>query len=576
MKNHFAKGMTLVLAASIGMTGCNSLKKMKKKYDLVTYTVTPDPLEMHGDTVRIAVSGKYPEKYFWKKATVTVNPVIKTPNGEIPLKAKTFVGPKVKGAPTDAQVIAKEGGSFSYNDVVAYKPEMKNATFEIKSNGGYKAKTAEFPMKKIGDATIVTPLLVQAGGKTVMAKDEMPKTVPMSFNADIHYLINASNIRPAETKAEDIAGMVKFVDDATLEMMEGKKVVGTKPMYTIKGFTINSAASPDGELDRNSNLADERGAAAKKYVMEQLKKLNIEGNDAMFQMTSVGEDWAGFKSLMEASTVPDKEMILRILSTYSDNDKREQEMKNISKAYTEISDQIFPKLRKATITVNAEKTCKTDEELSRMATTIPDSLNIEELLYAANLTKDMNTQLAIYQAAARIYPNDWRGHNNAGCVLLSQNKVNDAGAAFEKADKAKSSPGTKNNLGVVAGLKGDWAGAEARFKEAGSQAEAVYNLGALYIKKGDYPNAVASYGSANTFNASLAKLLNGDKEGALRTIDGGEDASTAMGYYLKAVIAARMGNQAALTENIAKAFAKDPSLKNMAKEDKEFVKFKVD
>src|SRR5688572_2044757 len=120
MKNNFTKGITLVLAASVGMTACNSLKKMKKKYELVTYQVTPNPLEMHGDTVRIAVSGKYPEKYYWKKATVTVTPVIKTPNGEIALKSKTFVGPKVKNAPADAQVIAKEGGSFSYNDVVAY------------------------------------------------------------------------------------------------------------------------------------------------------------------------------------------------------------------------------------------------------------------------------------------------------------------------------------------------------------------------------------------------------------------------------------------------------------------------
>lgn len=565
-------------AATVVFSGCNSLNKMAKKYGTVQYTVTPNPLEMHGDSVKVAISGKFAPKYYWKKATVKVTPVIKSSNGsEIELKSKTFVGPKVKNAPKDAQVIQKSGGAFSYNDVIAYKPEMANSTLEIKANGSYKTKSKDFPQTKIADATIVTPLLAKADVKTIMAKDAMPKTQYLSYTADIHFEINKSAIRPAELKAEDIVGLLKFIADSKTDVLQDKKVINTIQNYTIKGFSLVAAASPDGELQLNSNLANERGEAAKKVIVDILKKNNIPvATNQLINVQSIGEDWDGFKKLMESSSVPDKEMILRILSTYSDNEVREREIKNISKAYTEIADQIFPKLRKAEIKVNAEKPAKSDDQLKQLVINKPDTLTIEELLYAANLLTDINQKLAAYQAASRIYPNDWRGYNNAGCILIMQNKVADAQAAFEKADQLNpKNPTIKTNLLAAAMLKGDNAKAQELYKETGNTPEANYNMGKIYILKGRYSEAVAAYGSENTFNAALAKLLNGDKEGALKTLEGSKDATTAKGYYLKAVIAARMSNQAMVTEALAKAFEKDPSLKEKAKNDKEFMKYTI-
>lgn len=576
MKNNLSKGLSFALAATVVLTSCNSLNKMAKKYGTVTYSVTPNPLEMHGDSVKVAISGKFAPKYYWKKATVKVTPVLKTPSGEIELKSKTFVGPKVKNPPSDAQVITKEGGSFSYNDVVGFKPEMTNSSLELKANGSYKTKSKDFPQNKVAEATIVTPLLVSNEVKTIMGKDAMPKTETFGYDANINFLINQSNLQPKELTQDDIKGLVKFLDDANTEVKEGKKVVSTISNYNIKGFQIVAAASPDGELDRNSNLANDRGAAASKYVAEQLKKLGVTAPEGAMNVQSIGEDWAGFKSLMEASNVPDKDMILRILSTYSDNDVREREIKNISKAYTEISDEIFPQLRKATIKVSAEKPCKTDDVLKQLATSKPDTLTVEELMYAAALFTDVNQQLGVYQSVAKVYPNDWRGHNNAGCILIMQNKVDEAQASFEKADKANSgNAGIKNNLLACAILKGDNKKAEELYKETGASAEANYNMGKIHILKGKYSEAVSAYGSEQTYNASLAKLLNGDKEGALKTLEASKDAQSSKGYYLKAVIAARMSNQALLTESITKAFEKDPSLREKAKNDKEFIKYTI-
>ncbi len=576
MKNNLTKGISIALAATVVLSSCNSLNKMASKYGTVSYSVTPNPLEMHGDSIKVAISGKFIPKYYWVKATVKVTPVIKTPSGEVELKSKTFVGPKVKNPAKDAQVIAKEGGSFSYNDIIAYKPEMTNSTLELKANGSYKSKSKDFPQVKIADATIITPLLVSNEVKTLMGKGEMPKTQTFGYDANINFLINQSNVQPKEITQDDVKGLVKFLDDAVTEVKEGKKVVSTVSNYNITGFQIVAAASPDGELDRNSNLANERGAAASKYVAEQMKKLGVTAPQGAMNVQSIGEDWAGFKSLMTASNVPDKEMILRILSTYSDNDVREREIKNISKAYTEISDEIFPQLRKATIKVSAEKPCKTDDVLKQLATTKPDTLTVEELMYAASLFTDVNQQLGVYQSVATVYPNDWRGHNNVGSILIMQNKVDDALAAFEKADKAN--PGSaliKTNLLACAILKGDNAKAEELYKETGASAEANYNMGKIYILKGKYAEAVSAYGSEQTYNAALAKLLNGDKEGALKTLEASKDAQSAKSYYLKAVIAARMSNQGLLTESLAKAFEKDPSLKEKAKNDKEFIKYSI-
>ena len=76
-------GVTLV---AVGLTACSGLGKLVKNADKITYKVTPDPMEMHGDSVGISITGTYPPKIFPKKATVTVIPVIKYGSMAIPAR----------------------------------------------------------------------------------------------------------------------------------------------------------------------------------------------------------------------------------------------------------------------------------------------------------------------------------------------------------------------------------------------------------------------------------------------------------------------------------------------------------
>lgn len=560
MKKNLLKGFSVVAAASVVLVGCKSTDWSK-----VTYTVTPSPMEMHGDSVAITVKGHIPEKAYGPKNTVVLMPSIKWNGGEKALKTITFDGEKVKEG-TGVKVVRDKGYDFTITDKVAFEEGMKVSELGGKAVISKKSKSKDFPLPKMADGTIITSRLVMSDERPILAKDNFQKVVPVSKDADINFAMSQSDIRAAELKQEDMTAVDDFFKNG---MAKG---------FEFKGISISAYASPDGEQDKNANLASDRADATAKFFMAQMKKKKSTFglDDAFYSKSSTPEDWAGFQSLMQASNVPDKDMILRILSTYSDLDKRESEIKNISKAYTEIADEILPKLRKSKITVNANKLGRTDEVLTQMSAATPDSLSIEELLYAATLSNDLTTKMTIFTNAARLYPGDWRGHNNMGYIYVLQNKMADAETAFNKAAAASANnPVVENNLGIVAIKKGDRAGAAAHYSAASSAGpEASYNMGAINIMNGKYSQAVSNYGSETTFNAALAKLLNLDAAGALSTVEASKDNNSAMGYYLKAVIQARKSDAAATVNNLKSAFEKDGSLKAKAAEDREFLKFK--
>jgi hypothetical protein len=101
-------------------------------------------------------------------------------------------------------------------------------------------------------------------------------------------------------------------------------------------------------------------------------------------------------------------------------------------------------------------------------------------------------------------------------------------------------------------------------------------MGLVDIQNGDYTSAITNFGSENTFNVALAKVLNGDNEGAARALNASADKDSAIGYYLAAIIAARMGDGTAVKENVDKAGSLDPLLAVKAGADLEFINFWAD
>jgi Tfp pilus assembly protein PilF len=262
---------------------------------------------------------------------------------------------------------------------------------------------------------------------------------------------------------------------------------------------------------------------------------------------------------------------------YSDPDQRRKEIKNLSKTYVELAEKVLPRLRRAEITLNIDKNSRTDEQISKLALSNPDSLSVEELLYAATITNDLNTKVQIYAAAEKQYGSDWRTSNNYGCALLMQNKINEAAEAFKRAQKTGSTQAAvQNNLGVIESKNGNRALAEELYKKAGGAAETKYNQGILDVRNGKYADAVNNFGSYNGHNKALAQLLSGNAAAVKETLGASNETETAYSYYLKAVTAARQSMSADAISLLKTAIEKDNAYKAYAKDDAEFIKLRAD
>ena len=566
MKKSKLNILGLAVLAAFGLASCTGLNKMAKKEAMVQYSVTPNPAEMHGDSVAVTITVNYPAKYFGKKVVLNVTPQL----GDHKFKQVTLLGEKAEG--TGTKINYKTGGSYTYTDKQPYTPDMLDADLKVNATGNVKNKTKDMPARVVGHGTIITPYLMKNDDKAIIGKDKFEKTTPMAVTGQTNFVISSTTyVGKKDMKGE---GM-KPVNDFT-------KANGQNPNYEIKDITISSYASPDGESGSNANLAEDRFEKSKKDMMAVSKDKKTPfpagQNDATYKKQTVAEDWPGFQTAVAASTIPDKDLILRVLGQYTDDAQREREIKNMAQTYEVLKVDILPSLRRSVYTVNIIKHNRTDEQILALAKTTPDSLSVEEILYAATLTNDINEKLTFYKAAERIYPTDWRGSNNVGCIYLQQNKLSDAKTQFDKAAKlSANNPIIMNNQAICMRWSGDRKGAREVLNKAKSAGpEVSYNIGLIDIQDGKYADALTNFGTAKSFNVGLAKVLSGDLDGAASTIDGSSEKEDALSYYLKAIIGARKGNKDMMINNLRTATSKDPSLKAKAKTDVEFLKYRED
>lgn len=554
MKNQTLKGLAAIMIVGSLTTSCDLLKDLK-------YTVTPNPLEMHGDSVRVKVDVTFPEKGINKKAIAQIIPMI----GTHAMKTVTVQGEKAEG---NGQVVQfKPGGQVTYTDIVAYSPDMEVSELKITGTVSKGKKTETIEETKIADATIITPLLVQNDDKVLVGVDQFKRVTEEVYAAQINYDKARSEVKASELKQDDIKGMTTFLKDAQ-----------TNPKIVIKSVSILAYASPEGEETKNNELSTARSETGKKATIGIAKnaKNDTVQVDAMYALQAKGEDWTGFKTELEKSAMneDEKALVLRVLSMYNDPAQREQEMKNMSKTFTYLEKNVLPQLRRSQINVIYDLTGKSDEELTALAKSNPDSLRVEELLFAATLTNDLNEKLRIYSETERIYPQDWRGYNNVGYVLYLQGKSGEAKAKFEKANSMQENPQSTNNLGVIARTSGDRAKAKELYTKAMSAgAEVKYNMGIINIQDGKYEDAIANMGDFKTFNKALAQDLALNYDGALATLDASDAKDEAASYYLRAVVSARQDKLDAIVSNLKSAIAKDSSWKEKAAKDREFIKY---
>lgn len=543
----------LMLAAILAFSSCsNKLKPLTEEY----IKAEPQPLEAIGGQVPVTINATIPAKWFNKKAVVTVTPVLRYAGGEAWGTAYTYQGEKVKG---NNQVVPfKEGANVTMKSSFAYKPEMKKSELYLTFDAKIKNKTVKLPDVKIGEGVIATSELADAAtANAAIAADKFQRIIKEAHDASIMFLIQQAELRSKELKKSEVSDwkdLVKNADEA--------------PNQNV-AIEIQAYASPDGGVKLNTGLAERREKNTDKYLAKELKKMKV---DVPVDAKYTAQDWEGFQELVSKSNIQDKDLVLRVLSMYSDPEQRENEIKNISSVFSTLAEEILPQLRRSRLVANIEIIGKSDDEITALAKNDPKALNIEEILYAATLTNDNAEKTRIYNKASELYPNDYRTWNNVGMMAFRAGDLAKAEQMFNKANSVKNNPESNMNLGLIALTKGDQAKAQQLFGSASGVAELGEALGVLYLKQGEWAKAANSFGSVKSNNAALAQILTKDYSKASHTLNAvpNPDATTS---YLKAIVAARTNDANGVVSNLKTAIAKDSSMAKEAAKDLEFAKF---
>lgn len=550
---------TLLMASALVLTGCG--KKMNP-FAADYFSVNPNPLEVVGPNVPATVSANIPSKFFVKNASVTVTPYLVFDGTEEASAPMTFQGEKVRG--NNPVVSFERGGMVTIPVNYVYKPEMMKSELYLDFLVEQGSKKYALPRVKVADGVVATSALADAGTVSpATAPDKFQRIINEKYQADIHFLINQANLRESELRSNEV-----------LRLNRDIKLAAGDTSRVIEEINIQSYASPEGALDFNTRLAENRETNTQSYLKNQLKKDKVtEFGELTAQFTP--EDWEGFQKLVAASNIQDKDLILSVLSMYKDPEEREREIRNLSSVFDQLADEILPQLRYSRITASVNVIGKSDEEINRLVDSDPASLSADELLYAATLINDLNRKKAIYTAATRLHPNDFRGFNNLGKVQYQQKDYDAAMASFKKAARLEpSAPESQMNQGLIALVNDDYRAANAAFGKAAGLEELGDALGVYYLRQGDLNAAVKSFGSSKSNNAALAQILNKDYGKAKSTLAAiaTPDATT---YYLTAILGARTGNENMLTSNLRQAIKLDNTLAAKAAKDLEFAKYNI-
>jgi len=519
------------------------------------FTTNPSPLELVGTKVPVTVNGRFPAKWLDKETTVSVTPVLKYAGGEALGTTYNYQGEKVAG--NGIVVNYESGAPITLKSEFNYTPAMKKSELFLRFVFSRKGKSVEgFPDVKVADGVVATQALASAATTTpAYAPDAFQRIIKETYDADILFLIQQAELRSSELNSSNLAAWKDLVKEADDNSRKNLNV------------EVSAYASPDGGFELNEKLAEKREQNTTNYLSKEFKKNNV---DTEINAKYTAQDWEGFQKLVQASSLQDKDLVLRVLSMYKDTETREREIKNISAVYSDLAETILPKLRRSRLIANIEVIGKTDQELKSAANSDLSGLSLEELLYAANL--DGVSKEKVYTHVTQKYPNDYRGWNNLGAYYFQNGQSAKAAQAFNKAASAGSrAPEANMNQALISLAEGNTSKAEQLLGSASGASTIGEAMGLLYLQKGEYNKAVQSFGDAKTNNAAVAQILTKNYNKAQQTLDAvaKKDATT---YYLAALVAARTNNAAGVAGNLKTALQQGVPASEVSN-DIEFAKF---
>jgi len=554
--------MLLLSAAAVLLTSCSG-KLGALSAD--NFKVTPNPLETQAGEVSATINGMFPEKYMKKKAVVTVTPQLRfqTPQGlkSVNGEGATFQGEKVLG--NDQTISYLVGGNYTMKTNFAYTPEMQQSDMYLVFDAKIGKKTVKVPEVKVATGIIATSELYKrtlTSANAALAEDAFQRISEQKQQANIKFLIGQAQLRKSELQNNSVQEFVRLIN----------KIVADQEGMALDNIEVSAYASPDGGYALNEKLANKRQDVTSDYLKKEMKKAKMS---APVDTKYTAEDWEGFQELVAASDIQDKDVILRVLSMYKDPEEREQQIKNISAAFRELTDGILPQLRRSRLTINYLLIGRDDEQILAQMKSDASQLSIEEILYGATLyDDDQASSEAAYKKAVELYKNDPRAYNNLARLAYAKGNYNEAKQWLDKAAAIdRNQAETNANLGLLALQQGDMLSAENYIAKASNANGLNEVLGNLHLAQGKYAQAEQDFGHVQSNSAALAQILNNNYQAAASTLKNVKNAD-ATTDYLRAILNARTGKTADAAAALKQAIAKVPSLANYAAKDLELTK----
>ena len=552
--------LSLSLISLVAFSSCSKLGPLSAD----NFTVEPNPLETLGGEVPATVNGVFPVKYMKPKAVVTVTPELRYADGKVAKgQSATFQGERVMG--NDQTISYKMGGRYTMKTSFAYVPEMQKSDMYLTFDARLGKKKVEVPAVKVATGVLATSelykqALMNAGG--CIATDSFQRVRAQRVEANIKFLVNQANLRKSELKNGSVKEFVEML----------KKINADREGLNLKNVEVAAYASPEGGFKFNDKLAGKRQSVSEAYVDKQLKAAKLGGANVDAHYTA--QDWDGFKRLVQASNIQDKDVILRVLEMYKDPAEREQQIRNMSAGFRELADGILPELRRSRLIINYETVGRSDEQIKEQYKADAAQLSADELLYAATLTNDANEKEAIYKKAAECYDKDYRAYNNLAVMAFNKGDENAAKSYVKQAfAKDQKAPEGYANLALIALRNGNIAEAESNLSNAINANGFGEVLGNLNIAKGNYATAVKNFEGSKSNSAALAQILNKDYAAAVATLKDQKNAD-ALSDYLMAIVQNRQGNTAAAQDYLNSAIKKNSALSQYADNDLEFANLK--
>ena len=538
-------------------TSCSKLKALSAD----NFSVVPNPLETQQGGVPATINGVFPEKYMKKKAVVTVIPELRYADGQVAQgQSVTFQGEKVYG--NDQVISYRVGGRYTMKTNFDYL-DCNKADMYLKFKARIGSKFQAVPAVKVAEGIVATSELYKKTLKTAqaaIAPDAFQRINAQKQEASVKFLIQQATLRKSELKNNSVQEFVKLL----------QQINNDREGLRLQNVEVSAYASPDGGQKLNDKLAAQRQQETQKYVEQQLKQ--TKNTAAPIDAKYTAQDWEGFQELVKASDIQDKDVILRVLSMYKDPEEREQQIKNISSAFRELADGILPQLRRSRMIINYETVGRDDQQILEQYRQDAGQLSVEELLYAATLNDNADQKEKVYKTTTEVYPTDARAYNNLATLAYAKGDLQQAQQWIEQAQKQNADlQEAFANLGMFALAKGNIDEAQNYIAKASGANGLQEVLGNLHLAQGNYAQAEQDFKDVYSNSAALAQIMNKNYASAAVTLKyvKNPDATT---DYLKAILAARMGNTADAAEALRAAVAKDPTYAKYAATDLELAK----